>query len=67
MQPSWGLSLVSPAVPGGKSRKRSAASMAEWEDEDALHHDPVQQETLDLTEDDLALSMVHWLLLGALH
>lgn len=51
------------AVGGGKSRKRSAASMATWEDEDdALQHDPVP-DTLDLTEDDLALSMVYcaWL------
>ncbi|KAL3148977.1 hypothetical protein ABBQ32_001833 [Trebouxia sp. C0010 RCD-2024] len=30
--------------------------MAEWEDEDAAQHDPLQ-DTLDLTEDDLALSM----------
>lgn len=42
--------------------------MAEWEDDEPLQHDPVQQDTLDLTEDDLALSMVHWrLLLNTLH
>ena len=40
------------AVSGGTSRKRSAASMAHWEDED-----PVQDE-LDLTKDDLRESTV---------
>ena len=45
------------AVPGGISRKRSAATMASWED-DAPVQDPGQADTLDLTEDDLALSEV---------
>ena len=45
------------AVPGAKSRKRSAATMAAWEDDDPVQH-PGQADTLDLTEDDLALSEV---------
>ena len=48
-------STLCTAVSGGKSRKRSAASAASWEDED-----PVQDagDALDLTEDDVGLSMV---------
>ncbi len=43
------------AVSGGKSRKRSAASAASWDDED-----PVQDagDALDLTEDDVSISTV---------
>ena len=54
------------AAAGGKSRKRSAASMASWEDDDPVQ-DPVQPDTLDLTEDDLALSMVGCIHLPAAH
>ncbi len=43
------------AVSGGKSRKRSAASAASWEDEDLVQD---AGDALDLTEDDANMSTV---------
>ena len=47
--------LTFDAVSGGKSRKRSAASAASWEDEDMIED---AADALDLTTDDANVSTV---------
>jgi hypothetical protein len=54
MLPAMG-SVCCTAVSGGKSRKRSAASAASWEDEDLVQD---AGDALDLTEDDTNVSTV---------